>query len=224
MTKQRVVALVPLRGGSKGIPDKNIKMMAGKPLCAWVLEALAACSCVDDVYVSTDSRRIADVVDSLGLGTMLIFRPDKLATDTATTESVMLHFEKCVSFDVLITAQATSPLTKASDFDNAVRFFREENLDSLVTGVRTKRFIWSDLGIALNYDYRFRPRRQDFPGSFVENGAFYITKREILETYKCRLGGAMDVYEMPKETEIEIDDYDDWDVVERLLLESKGGG
>ena len=104
---KRVVALIPLRGGSKSIPRKNIKIIAGKPLCAWVLEAAHDVAEIDDVYVSTDDYEIISVVHSLNLGTKIIKRPAEFATDEASTESVMNHFSECVDFDILITIQAT---------------------------------------------------------------------------------------------------------------------
>ena len=94
------VALIPLRGGSKSIPKKNIKLLAGKPLAAWTLEAGVRASHIDALYVSTDSYEIADVVEGLGLGVQVIMRPAEFATDEASTEAVMLHFMSEVQFDV----------------------------------------------------------------------------------------------------------------------------
>ncbi len=105
----RVVALVPLRGGSKSIPGKNIRPIAGKPLCAWTLEAACGASCIQEVWVSTDSEEIARTIRALGLPVQVLMRPAELATDTASTESVMLHFVEQVPCDVLVTLQAPPP-------------------------------------------------------------------------------------------------------------------
>lgn len=212
------IALVPLRGGSKNIPKKNVKPIAGKPLTAWVLEAAASCSGINAVYVSTDSKEIAGVVQGLGLGIQLIMRPAEFATDEASTESVMLHFMSEIDFDVLVTIQATSPLLEARDLDQALNQFHGHKLDSMLSAVRTKRFFWHDDGTAINYDPAHRPRRQEFPGTLMENGAFYITRREILERHQCRLGGKIGIYEMDESTALEIDEPDDWDRVEQLML------
>lgn len=216
-----IVALIPLRGGSKSIPMKNIKLLAGKPLSCWTLEAAAASVHVGAVYVSTDSDEIASVVLGLGLGVKVVSRPDEFATDGATTESVMLHFMREVTFDVLVTIQATSPLLTAHDLDQAITQFHEQRLDSMLSAVRTKRFFWNDDASPINYNPMHRPRRQDFPGTLMENGAFYITKREILERYQCRLGGKVGIYEMDESTAVEIDEPEDWERVERLLLRQK---
>lgn len=216
---KRTVALIPLRGGSKSIIKKNIRCMAGKPLCAWVLEAAHSAKSIDEVFVSTEDEEIATVVENLGHGTKIISRPEHLASDSATTESVMLDFLERVCFDTLITIQATSPLTRCEDLEAAADYFTQSRLDSLLTAVRIKRFFWSDDGNPLNYDPMCRPRRQEFKGTFMENGAFYFTRREILEYSGCRLGGNIGIYEMDGSTETEIDDPSDWHTVERLLVE-----
>ncbi len=217
MENRKVVALVPLRGGSKSIPDKNIKNLNGKPLCYYTLKAAADSEYVNEVYVSTDSKKIAKVVESLDLGVQIIIRPDELATDEASTEAVMLHFTENVEYDFLITMQATSPLTEAEDIDNSLRLFAEKKCDSMLTGVRCKRFYWSQDGKPLNYNPAERPRRQDFDGVLVENGAFYISTRDLLLKEKCRLGGKIGIYEMSEETYVEIDEPEDWASVEKLL-------
>ena len=212
-----IVALIPLRGGSKSIPQKNIKEIAGKPLCAWVIEAAANAELINDVYVSTDSIDIKTAVKKMDLGVTVINRPPELATDEASTESVIKHFMTHVSFDKLVTIQATSPLLTNKDLDRALEFFESDKLDSMVSTVRTKRFFWTEEGVPLNYDPMKRPRRQDFSGVMMENGAFYVTERRILETFECRLGGRIGVFEMPEQTSVEIDEPGDWERVEYLL-------
>lgn len=211
----KIVCLVPLRGGSKSIPRKNILPFRGKPLACWTLEAALACPEIAEVWVSTDSEEIREVVAAHLPAVRFCRRDPATATDEASTESVMLDFMAQVEFDVLVTAQATSPGTRASDFSAAIAKFRAEGADSLLTGVREKRFYWSLDGVPLNYDPRRRPRRQDFDGTIVENGAFYITRRLLLETEKCRLGGKIVIHEMASETFDEIDEPSDWAKMER---------
>lgn len=218
----KTVALIPLRGGSKSIPLKNIKEMAGHPLCYHVLKAASEAAGIDGIMVSTDSDQIAEVVQGLGLGATVVHRPRELATDEASTESVMLHAARSTSFDTLVTLQATSPLTAGHDIDEALTMMSREGYDSIVTGVLSKRFYWHLDGRPLNYDPANRPRRQDFPGSVVENGAFYVTTRDVLETHRCRLGGRVGVYLMGQDTMAEIDEPEDWGAVERLLRLRRG--
>ena len=214
-----IIALIPLRGGSKGIPKKNIKPLAGKPLCAWVLESAVACQAINRVFVSTDSDEIVRVVNDLDIGVNVINRPASLATDEVSTEAVMLHFSEEVDFDVLVTIQATSPLLNTAHLDGAIVSFSENCFDSMLSAIKTKRFFWDLDGTPMNYDPLHRPRRQDFSGTYVENGAFYLTTRNVLEKYKCRLGGKIGIFEMPEETVLEIDEPGDWVVAEELLMQ-----
>jgi len=215
------LALIPLRGGSKSIPQKNIKTIAGKPLCAWVLEAARKANIFDQIVVSTDSDEIAGVVTSLDQGIEILKRPAHLATDQASTESVMLHAAEYYSFESITTIQATSPLVRADDFIEAHHKFNNEGYDSLLSAVRMKKFFWNADGTAVNYNPAHRPRRQEFQGTLMENGAFYITSRDILEQYKCRLGGRIGIYEMPAESATELDEPADWLIVEALLNKKK---
>ena len=217
INNKKIIALIPLRGGSKSIPYKNIKPMAGKPLAYFALKAAADSKYIDEIWVSTEDKKIKDVVLELGLGVKIIDRPEKLAKDDSSTESVMLHFAKEIPFDILVTLQATSPFTTSRDLDSALREFTKNGFDSMVSGVKTKRFFWTSEGRPLNYDPKKRPRRQDFDGSIMENGAFYITSREILEKTSSRLGGKIGVFQMPENSALEIDEPDDWEEAEKIL-------
>lgn len=218
-----MVGLIPLRGGSKSIPGKNIKLLAGKPLCLWVIEAAHKSGIFDRLVVSTDSEEIATVVRNAGLPVEIIKRPPEYATDSATTEAVMIHVASLIDFDIIATIQATSPLTRPEDFIAAYDIFNRENADSLLTCVRVKHFFWDDEGMPINYDPHHRPMRQNFNGTLMENGAFYFTRRAILEEYKCRLGGKICIYEMPAEMVTEIDEPSDWEKISSLVEKQKKG-
>ena len=211
------VALVPLRGGSKSLPKKNIQPIGGRPLCAWTLEAALQAPNIDHVCVSTDCHEIASVVRNISDQIEIIDRPAEFATDSASTESVMLHFASVRKFDRLVTIQATSPLLKSNDLQQALDLFDENGVDSLLSGVIQKRFFWNLDGTPLNYDPTRRPRRQDWGGTLVENGAFYVTQRHILEKHRCRLGGKIGFFRMSEESYVELDEPSDWQIVDRLL-------
>ncbi|MGA9575170.1 MAG: N-acylneuraminate cytidylyltransferase [Lysobacterales bacterium] len=214
----RWVAYMPLRGGSKSIPGKNIRPLAGVPLYAWSLQAAIDCDCFDEIWVGTDDTAIREAVENRFVGQVRLFeRSPDTCTDLASTESALLEFAREVSFDVICLVQATSPLTLASDFVAARNQFLSSNADSLVTATRTKRFFWSESGEPLNYRPATRPRRQDFGGSLIENGAFYFTRREVLERERCRLGGDITVFEMATESVLEIDEPEDWERAEAIL-------
>jgi len=217
MSTLKIVALLPLRGGSKRILGKNIKPMLGKPLAWWACVAASNCSQISDVYVSTEDPQIKTVVESFDLGVRVIDRPPVLASDCSTTDDVIQHFSSLVDFDIVATIQATSPLVSPSDLDLALDQLLRDGDDSLLTGVRMKRFFWSLDAQPLNYDPVHRPFSQNFEGSIMENGAFYLTTRTVLMRYRNRLGGKIGIFEMTPESAIEIDEPEDWEKVENLL-------
>lgn len=220
----RVVALIPARGGSKGIPLKNIKLLGGRPLIHWTLEAACLSETIHKVFVATDDERIAAVVAEFDHPKVrVVSRSPETATDTASTESVVLEFARDHEFDHLVLIQATSPLLQASDLDGGLRRYFESQADSVLSVVRQKRFLWETnaAGVArpLNYEPARRPRRQDFEGFLVENGAFYVTGRETLLASGCRLSGKIMCHEMAEETYVELDGPSDWDAVGAMLVQ-----
>lgn len=234
MKNLKMVAIIPARGGSKSIPLKNIKLINGKPLIYWSIDAAINCIYIDEVYVSTDNSYIYDAVNDYKLKNInnnninklkCISRSKETATDTASTESVMLEFAKEYDFNYIVLIQATSPLIKSTDLDQGIKKYFEDNYDSLLSVVRQKRFIWEEkdncLVSPLNYNYLKRPRRQEFNGFLVENGAFYITDKNLLLENKCRISGNIGFYEMSEATYYEIDEIFDWNVVEYIMLRSE---
>lgn len=216
-----VVAFIPVRGGSKSIPLKNIKPFCGKPLVCWNIEALETCSSVDEIVVATDSDEIWRTIEACHYSkTQLYRRSAENASDTASTESVMLEYieqSKLKDDDIFILVQATSPLTETLHFTEALRQYHEHRYDSMLTCVRNRRFFWTEDGKSINYDYMHRPRRQDFPGTLMENGAFYINTIGNIRKHGNRLCGRIGIYEMPEYTATEIDESDDWIVLENLM-------
>jgi N-acylneuraminate cytidylyltransferase len=215
------IAFIPARCGSKSIPFKNIKEFCGKPLVYWNLKALEKSANIDKIYVATDCKEIRDIVNNFRFSKVKVYNRDKEnAIDTASTESVMLEFISKNKFndnDLFFLVQATSPLTQTQDFDMALEKLQNEKANSLLTCVRTKRFFWNENGIPINYDYKNRPRRQDFDGMLMENGAFYINSIQNILKDKNRLSGKIAIYEMPEYTAIEIDEEDDWIIAEKLM-------
>ena len=216
------IAFVPARCGSQTIPFKNIKIICGKPLIYWALLALTKSKSIDQIYVATDCDEIKDVVVDFNFEKVQIFdRCDVNASNTASTESVMLEFLDGMNFseeDLFILVQATTPFTSSDDFDNAINIIRSNSeIDSLLSCVESKRFFWTKDGNAINYNYYKRPLRQDFDGLLMENGAFYINTVENIYKYKNRLSGNIHPYVMPEYTAIEADEEDDWLIIEQLM-------
>ena len=222
------VAFIPVRGGSKSIPLKNIKNIHGRPLVYWTVAAACDCRAIDKVYVSTDSKEIKLCVEKFCSEDYerfskvnVIDRSPDTATDTATTESAMIEFAKKHRFDNIALVQATSPMLTGADLDNGFNAFSTQGTDSVISVVPQKRFIWvidnDGNAKAQNYDVLRRPRRQDFEEYYVENGAFYITSRKDLLASGSRLSGNIRISLMSEDTYFEIDEPSDWTVTEALM-------
>ncbi len=223
------VAFIPVRGGSKSIPLKNIKPIGGRPLVYWTVRAACGCGAIDRVYIATDSAEIRAAVERFSAGpekelfakAEVIGRSAETASDTASTESAMLEFARNYTFENIVLIQATSPLLQSADLDRGFEAFARPDTDSVLSVVRQKRFHWAEdaEGVArpTNYDVYHRPRRQEFPGYLVENGAFYITSREDLLRTENRVSGAIRAVEMNEDTFLEIDEPSDWLIIEALM-------
>lgn len=215
------IAFIPVRGGSKSIPLKNIKPFCGKPLVYWNIEALENCKDIDTIVVATDSNKIEKIINAYNYKKVKIYnRSPENASDTASTESVMLEYiahAKMHESTTFMVVQATSPLTQTQHFAEALQMYKKKNFDSILSCVKNTRFFWNPNGTSINYDYQNRPRRQDFEGMWMENGAFYISSVKNILTSRNRLSGKIGIYEMPEYTATEIDEPDDWIILENLM-------
>ena len=215
------IAFIPVRAGSKSIPLKNIKKLAGQPLVYWTAKAANDAECIDKVVIATDGQEIKDVVKLFDFQKVEIYdRKPENASDTASTESVMLEFLSVNKFnndDKFFLIQATSPLLKSKHIDEMYQKYLSDKADSALSCVLNKRFFWSKDGKSINYDYKNRPRRQDFDGLMMENGACYINSVGNIIKDENRLSGKISVYEMPEYTAVEIDEPDDFLLIEKLM-------
>jgi len=227
-SRKKRVAFIPVRGGSKSIPKKNIKEIAGKPLVYWAIDAAIDSKVFDEIYISTDDEEITEVVrkHSVQEKLTIVNRSAESATDTASTESAMIEFAKENEFEFITLIQATSPLLKAKDLKKGMESFLEDKkVGSLLSVCRQERFLWEkdkdNYYQPVNYDPQNRPRRQEFDGFLVENGAFYITSKKRLLKTGSRLSGNIGCYEMTADTYFELDEPSDWDIIEGLLKKKK---
>jgi CMP-N,N'-diacetyllegionaminic acid synthase len=224
-----IVGIIPARGGSKGIPRKNVRLLAGKPLVSWTIEAGINSNLINKVIVSTEDEEIKSI--SLQYGAQVIDRPPELALDETKTAPVIVHvvdeLEKQGYIpDVIVLLQPTSPLRDAVLIDEVLNKFLNSEKDSIFTGFRIGEAmpIWKDNEngtVSCLYDYHLRPRRQEkhLRGNlYCEDGAFYAVKREILEQTRDFLGHNPDIYLM--ERLIDIDDAEQFKEVERIILSS----
>jgi len=214
----KTVILVPARGGSKGLPQKNIVDFCGKPLIHYAIRTSLQ-SIADEVWVSTEDARIKEVVSKTHAH--IIDRPEELATDEASTESVMFHFAREVKFDIIVLVQCTSPIIRLMDINKGISMVASGEFDSVFSGTKMKQFIWKggEHKVPVTYDVFNRPRRQElYEGRYYvkETGAFYVTTRHEMYTNKNRLGGRIGCVEVPHWTSFEIDTMEDLEIMEKI--------
>ena len=221
----KVVVIILARGGSKGIPGKNIIDFCGKPLILWTIEQFQRAKGVDSIWVSSDSEEILSISRSCEVET--IKRPDDISSDAATSESGWLHAlgiieSKVGKVDITIAPQVTSPLREPTDIERGLRDFQEQKCDSMFScSVAEDLFFWEKMPDgtlrSINYDYRNRSRRQDIPKQYIENGSFYLFKPEVLRQYNNRLGGKIGMTQMEFWKMFEIDSMEDLRMCEALM-------
>lgn len=220
-----VLTIIPARGGSKGIPRKNVRMVGGKPLLAHSIEAAIASRYISRVVVSTDDVEIAAVAERYGAD--VVWRPNEISGDSASSESALLHvLEHLASAedyrpDLVAFLQCTSPLTTAQDIDGTINALIEQDADSALAVTPFHYFLWqedaSGNAVGINHDKMVRLPRQQREPQFVETGAVYIMRAEQFRIAGHRFFGRTAVYTMPTERHWEIDEPSDLIVAESLL-------
>lgn len=229
----QILAIIPARGGSKGIPRKNLKLLAGKPLLAHSILHAKQTPSVNRIVVSTDDAEIAAV--SREWGAEVVPRPPEISGDTATSESALLHaldyLEQKDGYepDLVVFLQATSPMRQGGEVQAAIETLRRENADSLLSVSPLNGFLWrveKDGSVrSFSYDYRNRPRRQDAPEDLIDNGSIYIFKPWVLRQYDNRLGGKIALHRMGTLDSFQIDTPADFELLEHLMaFRSAEGG
>ncbi|MCL2515300.1 MAG: acylneuraminate cytidylyltransferase family protein [Microbacteriaceae bacterium] len=206
-----VVAVIPARAGSKGVPGKNIRPVGGVPLVARAVASARAAALIDEVAVTTDGPDIAEVARAAGA--IVVDRPAEIAGDTASSESALLHALDVLEADglpadVLVFIQATSPFIDPTDLDAAVQRVLDGESDVVLAAAETHSFLWrqTDAGAAaINHDSSFRPRRQDREAQYVETGAFYVMRVDGFREAGFRFFGRVDLAVTDESHSVEID-------------------
>jgi CMP-N,N'-diacetyllegionaminic acid synthase len=208
----RTLAVVAARGGSKGIPHKNLIDLCGKPLIAWTVSQAGAAKGVDVVAVSSDSDAILAAAEAAGA--VGVRRPEAISGDLASSEAAWLHAldqidGKMGPFTRIVALQATSPIREASDIDNALEAFERDQLDSLLSVCEVEDYfnwrIGKDGPEAINYDYHDRRMRQQIEKRYLENGSFYVLVPRLLREKNNRLGGKIGMHVMERHKMFQID-------------------
>ncbi|MEN1989186.1 acylneuraminate cytidylyltransferase family protein [Paenibacillus hubeiensis] len=225
--KPTCLAVIPARGGSKGLPGKNIRLLNGKPLIVYSIEAALKSGCVTRVVVSTDDESIADVARHAGAEVPFL-RPAELATDEAKSIDVLRHAVQFVEengqqYDCILLLQPTSPLRRAGDIKEAMNQFLQSGADSLqsVTPARTHPYLLrlrSDTGQMSPYVVaEAHARRQDLTALYELNGALYLMKRDLLIKQEQIVGASNQGFVMPPERSVDIDTLWDFRLAEWML-------
>ena len=220
----KILIVIPARGGSKGIPRKNVRLMNGRPLISYAIQTAKGSSFAPDVYVSTDSTEIADVASNYGA--KIIKRNENLAGDMVTLDPVIYDAlirtekENNCTYDLIITMQPTSPLTSVQTLDAAIQKFISEKYNTLISVVNKPHLSWTEKDGRVVPAYKERLNRQQLPPNYLETGAFVIVDRKSISE-KSRIGEKVGVFEVPEKESIDIDDATDWVMTETLMKKKK---
>lgn len=219
------IAIIPARGGSKGIPRKNILPLLGKPLIAYNIEQAHSSRLVNRVVVSTDDSEIGAVAERYGAE--VVWRPAEISGDTASSESALLHalehLQQVEGYqpDLLVFLQCTSPLTLAEDIDGTIQSLLDQAADSALAAIPFHYFLWklesNGDASGINHDKRYRPLRQERQPQYLESGAIYVMRVPGFLQARHRFFGKTALYVMPAERRLEIDDPVDFKVAETLM-------
>ncbi|MEY9186227.1 CMP-N,N'-diacetyllegionaminic acid synthase [Bradyrhizobium sp. USDA 326] len=209
---RKTLAVIAARGGSKGIPHKNLLDLCGKPLIAWTVEQARAARGVDVVAVSSDSDNILAAAEAAGA--VGVRRPDDISGDLASSESAWLHALDAIEasmgrFERIVALQATSPIREPGDIENALATFDRDRLDSLLSVCEVEDYFNWRIGASgpepINYDYRNRRMRQQIEKRYLENGSFYVLIPSLLREQNNRLGGKIGFHVMERHKMFQID-------------------
>ncbi len=223
----KVLCIIPARGGSKRIPRKNIRHIAGMPMIAHSIDHAKRSRYVGKIVVSTDDSEIADI--SRKFGAEVIRRPTGISGDESSSEEVLKHalieVEKAgFRADLIVFLQCTSPVRDDRDIDNAIETLLEEKADSLFSACRNDRFLWRRISgemQSFNYDYRQRHRDQDHPEEYRENGSIYVFRPAVLREYNNRLGGKIAIYEMDYWSSFQVDSEEHLELCNWILIQKQ---
>lgn len=219
-----VLAIIPARGGSKGIPRKNVRLMNGRPLIYYSIKNALDCPYIDDVVVSSDDEEILSIAAMYGVTAMN--RDSELAQDAVTLDPVIydavIRAEKMngIQYDVVVTLQATSPLLSTDTLNNAMKDFLDKEFDTYISAVNKPHLSWTTRDGRCVPNYAERLNRQQLPPNYLEAGAFLITRRACV-TKNGRIGDKVSVYEMSEKEAVDIDSYSDWIVCEQELKKKR---
>jgi CMP-N-acetylneuraminic acid synthetase len=218
----KILAIIPARGGSKGIPRKNITPLLGKPLISYIIEAAKASKYINQIVVSTDDAEIASI--SVEYGVEICMRPPEISGDHAKSEDALLHVLSQYSCDIVVFLQCTSPLTATEDIDGTIEALLNNNTETALSVIPFHYFLWTPDGNGINHDKRIRLLRQEREPQYLETGAIYVMRAEGFLKTKHRFFGTTAIYETPAERRLEIDEPFDLEMAKIIMQKRKNHG
>ena len=211
----KILAIIPARAGSKGIPNKNIRILNGKPLIYYSIMNALSSNYITDIIVSTDSPEIGIIAAQMGVKCRI--REASLCGDAITLDSVVFDaIPKDIDWDYIITMQPTSPTLKVATLDAAIKFAIDNGLDTLISAVNRPHLSWGEKDGVKYPNYTKRLNRQYLPPCYFETGAFVISKSSVVSE-RTRIGPSVDVYNLSDDEAIDIDSFEDLEVARNVL-------
>ncbi len=221
----KILVIIPARGGSKGIPRKNLRSLAGKPLIYYAIKnALSITHGVTDVYVSSEDDEILTIASKFSAKT--IKRDEINAGDKVTLDPVIYHAYLKIrkienkDYDLVITLQPTSPLLKSQSLNDAIAKLLNEDIDTLISGIYDTHLTWLKEGQKFSPNYKKRVNRQELPQLYKETGGFVISRANFIKE-TTRFGNNIQIYPLGKSEAIDIDDFEDWNICDYYLKRKK---
>lgn len=214
----KILAVIPARAGSKGVPNKNIRLVNNKPLIYYSIKNAIDSRYITDIVVTTDSPEIEVIAKQMGVGYK--HRRAELCGDSITLDSVIYDVAKDYACDYVVTMQPTSPTLRAETLDHAIEYAINNNLDTVISVINQPHLSWREENGKKVPNYRERLNRQYLPAQYNETGAFVVSRREIV-TEKTRIGEKIDVFEVSEEEAVDIDNFADLHYVETILQNKK---
>lgn len=217
-SKSDVLAVIPARAGSKGIPNKNIRLLNGKPMIYYCINNAIKSRFITDIVVTTDSKLVEMICNQMGVRVHI--RKKELCEDNITLDSVVFDASKDFEGEYIVTMQPTSPTLSVETLDNAIEYAVSKNLDTLISVINNPHLSWSDSNGVKIPNYKERCNRQYLPDEFFETGAFVISKKNVV-TNTTRIGKKIDVFELSEQEAIDIDSFADLKVAEMYMSNDK---
>lgn len=214
----KILAVIPARAGSKGIPNKNIRIINGKPLISYCIENALKSRFITDIIITTDSAEIELIANYYSVPVKR--RREELCHDNVTLDAVIYDACRDIPADYVITMQPTSPTLNSATLDDAIQYAVENDLDTVISAINSPHLAWVEREGKVIPDYTERLNRQYLPKRFLETGSFVISRYDVVSS-SSRIGKKVDIYEISDKEAIDIDDFRDLLCAEQILREQK---